>query len=64
LNGDGSPVPTRELVAYGKEQGLEIRGQNELNALSALLSRNSDFRNVDRYGWVIVDATQQDEGNA
>ena len=49
------PVPTRIIVKGIKERGIVIRGQRELNAISALLSRSDYFKNVDRMGWVLAD---------
>jgi hypothetical protein len=57
------PVPTRNIVEAVKAEGIEIRGQNELNAVSALLSRHDDFVSNGRSGWTLNDITE-DTGNS
>jgi hypothetical protein len=47
------PVPTRDIVAEVKKAGIQISGQNELNAVSALLSRHGDFVSNGRAGWTL-----------
>ena len=56
------PVPTRDIVAAVKSFGIAISGQNELNAVSALLSRSPDFKNADRTGWVLANPVHHENG--
>lgn len=51
--GDGRPIPTRELVDSLKRRGVQIRGADQANALSALLSRSADVVSNGRSGWTI-----------
>lgn len=48
------PVRTREVIATAKERGLTIRGERELSAVAALLSRSPDFASVDKEGWILT----------
>lgn len=52
---DRRPVPTRDVIAAVKREGVAIPGLNELSAVSAILSRSPDFNNVDKMGWVLAD---------
>lgn len=52
---DRRPVPTREVIATVKQEGVAISGSNELSTVSAILSRSPDFANVDKEGWVLTD---------
>lgn len=53
----GGPVPTRVMLDGVQRHGIEVRGKEPQNALSAILSRASDFQNRRGEGWVV--ATQQ-----
>jgi hypothetical protein len=55
------PVPTKRIVEAVKARGVAIRGQNELNAVSALLSRSPAFVSNGRIGWTL--AVSQSEGH-
>jgi hypothetical protein len=55
------PISTRELVDRLELRGVEIRGQNKVNALSALLARSSQIKGHGRAGWT---RKQQDEFEA
>lgn len=48
------PVRTQVIVDAVKGRGIAIRGQNELNAMSALLSRSPDFVSNGRTGWTLA----------
>lgn len=50
----GRPVPTRDVIAAIKREGMEVRGQNELTSVSATLSRSLEFANVEKAGWVLA----------
>jgi len=45
------PVLTRDLVAEIEKMGIEIRGNDKVNALSALLARSADLVSHGRRGW-------------
>jgi hypothetical protein len=47
------PVPTRKLVEEIEKRGLEIRGVDKVNALSALLARSLDLNSNGRRGWTL-----------
>lgn len=47
------PVPTHEIVKAVKEAGITIRGQREMNAISAMLSKAKDFKPNGRTGWTL-----------
>ena len=47
------PVPTRLLVDLIQERGVEIRGEDKVNALSALLARCLEVKSNGRRGWTI-----------
>jgi hypothetical protein len=49
------PVPTRVVVDAVKQRGIEIRGLNEFNAVSALLSRSNEFQSQGRAGWILAE---------
>ena len=51
---DGNPVPTRDLVAALETRGVDIRGENKVNALSALLARSSQIKGHGRSGWTLA----------
>lgn len=51
---DRRPVSTREVIATVKQEGVAIRGANELSAVSAVLSRSPDFTNIEKQGWVLT----------
>lgn len=58
LPADGlRPVPTRELVDHIEFRGVEIRGENKVNALSALLARSSQIKGHGRSGWTLAGET-------
>ena len=48
---DGEPVLTRDLVTMLDDEGIAIRGENKVNALSALLARSSQIKGHGRNGW-------------
>lgn len=50
----GEPMPTRELVDRLEFIGVEIRGQNKVNALSALLARSTQIKGYGRAGWTLA----------
>jgi hypothetical protein len=49
------PVITRKLVEELQAKGIEIRGNDPVNALSALLARSADVTSHGRKGWTITD---------
>ena len=53
MPGDLAPTPTRELVKMIEELGVPIRGENKVNALTALLARSSKFKGHGRAGWTV-----------
>lgn len=58
------PVPTRAIVQELERRGIEIRGQDKISAVSALLSRSDAFKNVDRQGWMLVEPAFVDGGDS
>jgi hypothetical protein len=48
------PMLTRDLLAKLERQGVQIRGKNPLNALSALLARSSQVKGWGRSGWTLA----------
>lgn len=49
-----APLPTRELLAKLEFRGVDIRGENKVNALSALLARCSKIKGHGRAGWTLA----------
>jgi hypothetical protein len=47
----GGPVPTRDIVTELEKRGLEVRGNDKVNAVSALLARSMEVVNHGRRGW-------------
>jgi hypothetical protein len=59
LPGEGeSPMPTRVLVEKLAFCNVEVRGENKVNALSALLARSSKIKSHGRSGWTIYGERQ------
>jgi len=54
-NSTVQPVPTRLIIEELTRRGMEIRGQNPLNAVSALLSRSPEFTAQGRNGWMLTE---------
>lgn len=55
LPGEGmTPTPTRTLVEHFATLGVEVRGENKVNALSALLARSSKIKGYGRAGWTLA----------
>lgn len=46
-----SPMPTRDLVEKLERYSVEVRGENKVNALSALLARSTSIQGYGRSGW-------------
>ncbi|MDO9222352.1 MAG: hypothetical protein Q7U20_01410 [Caulobacter sp.] len=55
LIGQTAPVKTRELVDAIGRRGVEIRGENPINALGALLKRSADITSHGKRGWTLTD---------
>jgi hypothetical protein len=49
------PMKTSQLVAPIEAMGIEITGQNKINALGALLARSTNIRSHGKAGWSLVD---------
>jgi hypothetical protein len=47
---DHNPLPTRNLVTMLETIGVDIRGENKVNALSALLARSTKIKGHGRSG--------------
>jgi hypothetical protein len=47
----GAPVMTRDLIERLERSGMEVRGTNKVNALSAILARSSRLTAHGRRGW-------------
>lgn len=45
------PMATRDVLAKIEAEGIEVRGANQINALSALLARSSKIKGHGRSGW-------------
>jgi hypothetical protein len=53
-----SPVMTRDLVDRLEKSGVEVRGTNKVNALSALLARSSRLKAHGRRGWTRAESVK------
>jgi hypothetical protein len=51
---DHNPLPTRNLVTMLETIGVDIRGENKVNALSALLARSTKIKGHGRSGWTLA----------
>lgn len=58
---DEAPMLTRDLLAKLERDGVEVRGENKVNALSALLARSSKIKGHGRAGWTIEGERSTDE---
>ena len=56
-----SPMATRVLVEKLDFRGVEVRGENKVNALSALLARSSKIKGHGRSGWTIYGERQHND---
>ncbi len=61
LTGHAAPVKTRELVDALDRIGFEIRGENKINALGALLGRSEDIISHGKMGWTLADPEKAQE---
>lgn len=59
-NEPSRPVMTRRLVELIEARGVEVRGVDKVNALSALLARSMDLKSIGRRGWTL-DADNNDQ---
>lgn len=50
-----SPVKTRKIVEHLDAMGVDITGENKINAVGALLSRSSDIVSHGKSGWTLAD---------
>jgi hypothetical protein len=57
----GHPVPTRDLVEKIEILDIDIRGENKVNALSALLARSSKIKGHGRAGWTLATPKSHDD---
>lgn len=55
----GSPIASREMVALVEKRGIEVRGEDKANAISALLARSIDLKPNGRKGWTLSDEYQE-----
>ncbi|MGN6271297.1 MAG: hypothetical protein ACTHM0_15540 [Sphingomonas sp.] len=55
LIASSSLVRTRQLVEAVEAMGIEISGENKINALGALLSRSEDIISHGKSGWELSD---------
>lgn len=58
---ESEPMLTRDLVEKIEARGITIRGENKVNALSALLARSSKIKGHGRAGWTCAVAIAADE---
>ena len=49
------PIKTREITEILLENGVEIRGNDPVNALGAMLHRCSSLRSLGKRGWTLAD---------
>lgn len=49
----GKPIPSREMVDLVEKRGVQVRGDDKGNALSALLARSADLKANGRKGWTL-----------
>lgn len=50
---DGTPMATRVVLEKLEFRGVEVRGANKINALSALLARSTKIKGHGRSGWTL-----------
>lgn len=50
----GSPIATRDMLTLIEQRGIEVRGEDKVNAVSALLARSSDLKPNGRRGWTLA----------
>lgn len=50
-----TPMKTRELVPNIEAMGVNINGENKINALGALLARSIDIVSHGKAGWTLAD---------
>jgi hypothetical protein len=55
LMASNHPIKTSQLVAPIEAMGVEISGQNKINALGALLARSVDITSHGKAGWSLAD---------
>ncbi len=60
---DQRPVATRELLEKLEFRQIEVRGENKVNALSALLARSSKVKGHGRAGWTAFGSPAEPEVN-
>lgn len=56
-----APMLTRDLLAKLERYGVEVRGENKVNALSALLARSSAVKGHGRAGWTLAGEKSTDD---
>lgn len=49
------PVPTGQIAAHLQQVGIEVRGKNPRNSLSAMLSHSTRFVSHGRAGWTLAE---------
>jgi len=49
------PARTREIVDYIESIGIEISGENKINAVGAMLARSADIVSHGKKGWTVAD---------
>lgn len=55
------PVKTRAIVEFLQGLGVEITGQEPVNAVGALLYRSADIRSHGKAGWTVADESTANE---
>ncbi|MCG5247563.1 hypothetical protein [Methylorubrum extorquens] len=60
LRGRSSPTPTREILDYLIDLGIDVGGSSPLNNLSATLSNSGRFKSLGRSGWILHEVENDD----
>lgn len=60
----GSPIASRDMVTLVEQKGIEVRGNDKVNAISALLARSIDLKPNGRKGWTLSDEFLERERRA
>ncbi|MDE1915056.1 MAG: hypothetical protein KGJ57_04775 [Sphingomonadales bacterium] len=55
------PITSREMVRLVEKQGIDVRGADKVNAISALLARSIDLKPNGRKGWTLSDEYREIE---
>ncbi|RQW44104.1 hypothetical protein [Novosphingobium sp. LASN5T] len=57
----GRPIASRDMVTLVERRGIEVRGNDKVNAISALLARSIDLKPNGRKGWTLSEEYHENE---